>query len=196
MQPILIAASSILAFISPVVYAVSIFKGEAKPHRTTRLVLLLITSLTTASLFAQHNRVAIWLAAVSTLQSVLIFALSIRFGMGGWSKGDILCLAIALAGIILWKITADPVLALYFAIGADFTGMIPALRKTYRFPETEVWTFYGLDVAASALSLAAVAAFRAEEISYPFYVMAINTAMVILILRKRMPSLFREKRSG
>lgn len=103
MSTIFIVISSLLALISPIIYSRAILRGEAKPHRTTRLVLLLITALTTASLFAQGNRVAIWLAGVSTLQSILIFFLSIKHGMGGWSRADILCLIVALTGIILWK---------------------------------------------------------------------------------------------
>ena len=68
MPNIFILISVVLALISPIVYSVAILKGEAKPHRTTRFVLLLITSLTTASLFVQGNRVAIYLAGVYTLQ--------------------------------------------------------------------------------------------------------------------------------
>ncbi|PIZ42775.1 hypothetical protein COY34_02230 [candidate division WWE3 bacterium CG_4_10_14_0_2_um_filter_42_8] len=187
MPSVFIVISSLLALISPIVYSIAIFKGEAKPHRTTRLVLLLITSLTTASLFAQKNQVAIYLAGVSTIQSIMIFTLSLKRGMGGWSKTDMLCLFIALIGIALWRITENPVVALYCAIGADFTGMVPALAKTYKFPKTEVWTFYLLDVFAALFSLLALKKWTLEEYSYPIYIMFINLAMVILIVR---PGLF------
>lgn len=183
MKAVFIGISSLLALISPLVYSRAILKGEAKPHRTTRFVLLLITALTTASLFAQQDTVAIWLAGVSTIQSIIIFVLSIKHGMGGWSKIDLLCLIIALSGIVLWKTTSSPTLALYFAIAADFTGMIPALIKTYHFPKTEIWTFYALDVAAALFSLFALSSWTLHEFSYPLYIMIINFAMVLLILR-------------
>ncbi|NTU74191.1 hypothetical protein HGB07_08700 [Candidatus Roizmanbacteria bacterium] len=185
MQTPLIIMSSILALISPFIYAKAILSGEAKPHRTTRLVLLIITTLTTASLFVQHDQVAIWLAAVSTLQSIIIFTLSLKYGMGGWSKLDILCLLFAVTGIILWQITSNPVIALYFAIGADFIGMIPALIKTYRMPETEVWMFYFLDVGAASFSLLALNEWSLQQFSYPLYLLSINLAMVLLIIRPR-----------
>lgn len=123
---IYIVISSLLALISPIIYSKAILKGEAKPHRTTRLVLLIITSLTTASLFAQHDRVAIWLAGVSTLQSILIFILSIKHGMGGWAKTDIICLIVAVIGIMLWKVTQNPVIALYFCHRRGFCGHDPS----------------------------------------------------------------------
>lgn len=190
MKQIFIIVSSLLALISPLVYAKAILKGEAKPHRTTRFVLLLITSLTTASLFAAHNSVAIWLAGVSTVQAVLIFFLSIKYGMGGWAKTDIFCLFIALIGIVLWQTTHSPVFALYFAILADFTGMIPALLKTFRFPKTEVWSFYLLDVFAAGFSLLALGVWSLQEFSYPLYILLINLFMVMLIVRPKLIKLF------
>lgn len=182
MRSIFILISSLLALISPLIYSRAILKGKAKPHRTTRFVLLLITALSTASLFAQHDTVAIWLAGVSTLQAILIFALSIKRGMGGWAKIDLLCLVIALIGIIMWKTTSDAAIGLYFAIAADFTGMIPALIKTYHFPETEIWSFYLLDVFAAIFSLLALKSWVIHESAYPLYIMVINSVMVFLIV--------------
>ncbi|MDB5238538.1 MAG: rane protein [Candidatus Kaiserbacteria bacterium] len=187
MRIIFIAISSILALISPLIYARAILRGEARPHRTTRLVLFLITALTTLSLFAQHDRVAIWLAGASFIQAFVIFVLSLRYGMGGWAKTDILCLVIALAGIVLWQTTANPALGLYAAILADFTGMIPALIKTYHQPETEIASFYALDVLAALFSLLALSIWVPQGFAYPLYILIINTCMVMLVVRPRRP---------
>jgi hypothetical protein len=184
-QIIFIAVSSALAFLSPFVYARAILKGQAKPHRTTRFVLLVITCLSTASLLAKNDQVAVWLAGVSAFQSVLIFILSIKHGMGGWSRGDIVCLLIAILGIVGWQTTNEPLIGLYFSIAADFTGMIPAIIKTYRFPKTEIASFFLLDVFAGFFSLLAVKSFTIQQFSYPLYIMLINFVMVILILRPR-----------
>lgn len=182
MQIAFIFLSSLLAFISPLVYAKAILKGQARPHRTTRFVLLLITSLATASLFAQHDTVAVWLAGVSALQTILLFVLSIHHGMGGWAKTDVLCLLVALAGIVLWQTTKEPSLALYASIAADFTGMIPAIIKTYKYPNTEIWSFFLLDFFAAIFSLLALKAWTVREFSYPLYIMVINLIMVLLII--------------
>ena len=47
MSGIFIFISSTLALISPVIYAKAIVKGKARPHRTTRLVLLFIAVIAT-----------------------------------------------------------------------------------------------------------------------------------------------------
>jgi len=138
MISILIILSSILAFVSYIVYVVAILKGKAKPHRITRFVLVFITSLVTVSLFAQGSTVTIWLSGIFTLGSLIIFLLSLKYGMGGWAKTDLLCLVISFIGIIFWKVTAHPIYALFASMGADLAGQIPMFIKTYRFPETEV----------------------------------------------------------
>lgn len=183
MKNIFITTSVILGLISSFVYFIAILKGEAKPHRTTRLVFLFISALTTFSLFAQGNRVALWLSAVSTFQSIIIFLLSIKYGMGGRSKTDIMCLLTAFVGIVSWQLTKDPTLALYFAIAADFIGVVPTLIKTYHFPHTEIWTFYFLDVCAGVFNLLATNIFAINQFLYPLYIIAINLIVVLLIIR-------------
>ena len=136
--------AAILALVAPIVYIRAILKGEAKPHRTTRFVLMLITLITASALFANGDRVALWLAAASAIQAAVIFGMSLKYGMGGKDKVDILCLLIAMLGIVLWQVTKQPVLALYFAIAADFTGGVPMFIKTWREPETEIWSYMPL----------------------------------------------------
>lgn len=183
MKDIFIAISVILGLVSSFVYFVAILKGQAKPHRTTRFVFLFITTLTTLSLFAQGNRVALWLSGVSTFQSIVIFGLSMKYGMGGKSKTDILCLVMAIIGIACWQITKNPLTALYFFIIADFTGVIPTLIKTYRLPHTEVWAFYALDVIAATFNLLATKEFTINQYLYPFYIILVNLIVVFLIKR-------------
>ena len=186
LKQLFLIVSAVLPLISPIIYSRAILKGRAKPHRTTRLTLLIIASIATVSLFAQHDTVAIWLAGVSALQAVVIFVLSIKYGMGGWAKTDIICLVIALFGIFLWQTTKNPTLTLYSSIAADFTGMIPAIIKTYRLPQTEIASFFVIDSVAGIFNLLAVKTWTAHEISYPIYIFAINALMVMLVLKPRL----------
>ena len=181
MNNVLIVISTIIVLIAPLVYVRAILKGKAKPHRTTRLVILVISALATAALFAQGNRVAIWLAGASTLSCLLLFLMSIKRGMGGWSKSDITCLSIAIIGIYLWQTTQNSLIALYAAIMSDFVGMVQSLIKTYKFPETEIASFFALDIIAGSLSLMALQAWTFADYSYPLYIVMINITMVILI---------------
>lgn len=185
MKTIFLIISVILPLIAPIIYTKAILKGDAKPHRTTRFVLLLITCLATASLLAQHDKIAVWLAGVSFLQAILIFILSIKYGMGGWAKTDILCLIIALVGIFAWQTTQQPLLALYFAILADFTGVIPTIIKTYQRPETEIWSYFIIDVFAGIFNILALKTYAVSDFSYPVYIVLINFLIFALVLRPK-----------
>jgi hypothetical protein len=105
--------------------------------------------------------------------------------MGGLAKSDIICFFIAISGIISWQLTKNPILALYFALAADFTGFIPTLIKTYHLPKTEVWLFYSLDVIAALFNLLATRQFIFNQFLYPLYIILVNLLMVILIIAPR-----------
>ncbi len=180
--------SSIFAVVSYVVYVVAIFRGEAKPHRTTRFCTAVITTLAMIALFAQGSTVAVWLSVIFALGSLIIFVLSIPRGMGGWAKTDIVCLVISVIGIFFWRATSDPMYGFMASISADFVGQIPMLVKTYRLPETEVWTFYFLDVLAALCTLAALNQRTVSELAYPLYVIGLDCGIIYLILRRHTPT--------
>ena len=184
-QQIFLIASSILAFCSPAFYVWDILKGKAQPHRTTRLVILIITALSTAALLAQHNTTAVWLAGIGLFQSTIIFALSLKYGVGGSDKLDMVCLVIAAFGIAIWKITNDPVLALYASIAADFTGFFPTLVKTFRFPKTESLLYFLVNLLAVGFNVLAMKVFDLQNVSYPLYLFLANLAMVVFMVRKK-----------
>ena len=181
MNEILIVLSTLLVLTSPIVYIHSIIKGETRPHRTTRLVLMIITVLSTAALW-EAKGAAFWLAFASAIQGTLIFILSIKKGIGGWSKIDVVCLLIALAGIILWQTSGEPGIALLASIVADYVGMVPALIKTYKLPHTEDWRFFAMDTVAGILTIIATTTFTAYTLSYPIYMVLVKCIRVGLIL--------------
>lgn len=189
---LLIGLSIFLALISYVVYVRAILAGDAKPHRTTRFCTALITILAVVSLYAQGSTVAVWFSGVFAVGSIIIFLLTIKYGMGGWAKTDIICLVISLLGIIIWQITKDPVYGLVASIAADLFGQIPMLIKTHKYPETEVWTFYFLDVLSAFFSIVASGAGGIKELAYPLYIMAIDGFTILLILRPRILSRFKK----
>lgn len=187
-QTMLISVSTVMALISPLVYATAILRGEAIPHRTTRIILLVNTILATSALYAQADKVAIWLAGVSTIQAIFIFFLSLKYGTGGWAKLDLTCLGIAILGMILWRSTSDPRIALYAAIVSDFVGMVPTIVKTYKYPKSEIWQFFTIDTFVGLLNLLAVSKWSWATASYPAYIMLINALVAMLVVRPKVDS--------
>lgn len=147
--------------------------------------MLVITTLGFFSSLAQGNTSVVWFLGVCTFHSLIMFLMGIKYGIGGWAKEDILALIIAIIGIVIWQVTDDPVLGLYAAITADLIGMIPALIKTYKLPNTEYYLTYILDLAAILLTGLAVQNGGFNEYLYPAYLFAVNAVMLIFILRPK-----------
>jgi len=192
MNQFFLLISNILVIFAFLVYIWAISKGKAKPHRTTRLVIFLLASIGTLSLFVQGSATALWLIGLSAFFSLIILILSFKYGMGGWSKLDIVCLGIALLGIIIWRITNNPALALYSVIIADFVGFVPTIVKTYHHPQTESWHFFFIGIFASGFNLLAIQKWTFNEYSYPLYLVIIEAFMVCLILRLTFQKLFKK----
>ena len=176
----LLIAGSLLPVSSALIYIISILKGKSKPQRMTRFLLVVITTVMTASLWAASDRLGVWLALVSWLQALCIWILSFRHGVGGGDRLDLICLALCVLGLGLWLLSSLPWIGLVASIVADLIASLPALRKTIRLPHTELALFYGLDAIAGVLVLLA-SLFNPGAVLFPAYIAAINFVFVVAI---------------
>ncbi len=183
MQAILLILSAILIVIGPITYIVSIARGTSKPHRMTRFILFFVLSLNFFSILAAHgNFGADLFAGITFIQAVIIFFMSLWWGMGGSSIVDWICLIVAIIGIICWKITGNPIFGVWFSILADFSAYLPAFIKTWKQPKTESPWYYLLSGLAALLSLVA---YRIETASiFQIYIAFSCIVMVFFIYRK------------
>ena len=185
MQNVLIVASILISLIAPVVGVRAILKGEYKPQRITRLIFLIVTSLFVLTLLAQNDRTALFLAFAQFFGSLCIFVLSLKYGVGGTSKMDIIVFICAMGSLIVWKTTDNAVLGLYASILTDFIGFLPTLIKAWRKPSTEVWLYYACDVVAGLLNILALKTFLFNEVVFPVYILLVNLAITLILLYKK-----------
>lgn len=172
-----------LALLQVVPYLLSILRGHAKPERATYAIWSVINLLATVSYIAVGARTTIWVSLAYTLSSILIFALSFKFGMDGLNKFDIFCLVMAGAGIVIWLVTKDPALSLYYYIGVKFLGYLPTLRKAYNWPKTENTLSWMMSAAASLLNLLAITSWTPQIAFYPIYGAIGDTLLAYVLVR-------------
>lgn len=184
MRTALLALGSLLPLVSAVAYIVSILRGNTRPERMTRFLLLVITGVMTASLWASHDTSGLWLALVSFLQSLFIWVLSFKWGMGGRDRLDIVCMGLCGIGVVVWLTSDQPWIGLAASIVADLIACIPSLRKTIRLPHTELMSFYLLDTLAGVAILLA-GPFTLGAMVFPLYIAVINFAYVLAIVWPR-----------
>ena len=174
-----------LALISPVVYSISMFNGVSKPARMTRFIVWLAATISFASLWVGESAGAIWLAGVFAFRNTFLLLMSFKYGVGGMSKLDLWCLGIAAAGLLGWQISGNPLVALLFAITADFIGFIPALIKTYHKPDSEGPWFYYIETTAVLLNVILIGAWTLDLI-FPIHILVTNIIMLALIFRVKL----------
>ena len=185
MEKLLLGLVIALEIVASLSYIVSILKGVTKPHRVTRFVLLVVLALNFLSVVAANGNVgSLTLGGIFVAQSLIIFVLSIRRGMGGASLFDITCLLVAIVGVIGWKLTNNPLVGIIFAIAADQIAYLPAMVKTWKYPNTESPWFYILGAVAAAISLISYEISMAS--AFQIFIVVNCLSMVLLIYRKQL----------
>lgn len=189
MKPSLLIIATLLSFLGTADYILSILKGRTRPHRTTRIVLFIVSVANLIGSIAAHAALGVLLLSIFFFTRSLILALlSIKRGVGGTSRLDITCGIIAVMGIIAWLLTGSGIWALVFAIVADAVAYIPAIVKTWALPKSEAPLLYWLEGIAALLAIAHDG--WKLNIIFQAYVVLSCVAMLTCIYR---PSFGREK---
>ncbi|HSB46882.1 MAG TPA: hypothetical protein VLD37_02625 [Candidatus Bilamarchaeum sp.] len=159
--------------------------GKSRPNRATWAIWTVLALVITASYYAAGARDTIFAAAAFTLGQASVALVSIRYGTGGWSIFDRLCLGGAFLGIILWFASGSALLALVFAICVDFLGAMPTIKKLLEEPGSEsraAWTVFSL---GNLLNVLAIESWTMEIALFPLYFLVVNGIVLALSLRRK-----------
>lgn len=177
-----IIGTLILSVISPVFYTKSMLAGEAKPHRFTRLVVFLASVVGVLGVLGSTNIAGIVFALIFLARATYLLIMSGIYGVGGATRLDWSCLAIAVTALVLYAISGNGLLAISFAMLADFIGYIPTFVKTWRDPTSEDPLFFGIEGLAALLGVFAIAELRVD-VMFPVFFLACCVLMLFLIYR-------------
>ncbi len=178
--------AGLIAFIAFIPYFLSILRGETRPERATFAIWSFVNIVTLLSYFAAGARETIWILFVYTVLQIAVFILSLKYGMGGFNKFDIICLGGATLGMLLWIITKNPLTALYLAVFSEFLGWVPTVKKVYLFPETENTLSWSIGAVATLLNLFALTSLKPEISLYPIYLFLGEFIITFLLLFPKM----------
>ena len=92
------------------------------------------------------------MVGVEAASTLLVFTLSLRFGMGGIGRYDLCLTGAAVLGVSGWAISSQPVVATACVVAADAVGVALMLPKTWRDPWSETLSTYALAGTAGVLS--------------------------------------------
>jgi len=103
--------AGLVAVADPIPYIRDTVRGRTRPHRGTWLIW---SVLAIVAFLAQHADGAAWslpMVGVQALLTTVILALALRRGEGGVSRGELLLIGIAGAGVVGWLSADEPLVA-------------------------------------------------------------------------------------
>src|SRR6185437_7903902 len=95
-----VAAALNLAAYVP--YVRDILRKKTKPQRVTWLVFTVLAGISFASQLALGARASLWLIGAQMLSVLVVFILSLPWGVGGFKRLDVISLLGAGVGLACW----------------------------------------------------------------------------------------------
>ena len=187
MHDILAIAAAIIAVVAAVPYIRDTVKGKTRPNVVTWFTWTLLNIITAIAAFAGGaTQTAIFASAVGFCTGLVVIT-GLRDGIKKYTAFDIACQLLAVVGIVLWRLTDSPELAIAFTITASFIGSLPTYRHAWQLPHEETWQFYALDGFSAVVAAASVAHADFVNLGYPIYIVLSDYSIMGVILTRLKP---------
>jgi hypothetical protein len=187
----LVFIAALASLFAAFAYIRSMLKGGAKPNRVSWLMWSIAPFIATAASVSSGVGWAALPVFMSGFSPFLIFTASFVSKKAHWalSSFDYVCGLLSGLALVLWYVTADPNVAIVFAMASDALAAVPTLTKAWKHPETEVaWPFI-VGVFNAATSFSAITLWAFAAYAFPAYLVIINALLFLAASKKKLVSL-------
>jgi hypothetical protein len=167
-----------LNLIGYIPYIRDIFRHIVRPHRVTWGIWTILTAIAAVNQIKNGGGYSSLFFVSTTILVTFTFLLSLRFGLGGASKLDRICLALTIGLFVYWASVHDTRFSTLIAVIIDGIAAIPTLVKTFYRPETETYPQWVLAGLGGLFTLFAVTRLDWALLVYPAYVFLMNGVIV------------------
>jgi hypothetical protein len=178
--------AAVMAVLQAIPYIYSILFGTTRPSRASYAIWSVIQTSGLISYLAAGATTTKWTSIVLTLNAIIIFTLSLKYGMGGFNKFDIPCLILAGLAIVLWATTRNPALAVYMNTLAGFIGYLPTIKKAYFLPRSESTLSWSMYMAATTINVSALTSTKLAIMLPPLCGFILSSTVAGLLLFPRL----------
>lgn len=160
-------------------YIRDIIKGAARPEQSSWLIWLMEYVVLFAAQVAKGATSTLWLIGLQLAGVAVIFALSLRYGSGGFDRlRQGLVMGVA-AALLAWYIAGSATVAIVLLMVVEGVGVALTAVKAYRDPESETMLPWMMIGSAGFLAIFAVGADKdAILYVYPVSLVLMNFAVV------------------
>ncbi len=173
----------ILTLIGYTEYCRSMLAGITKPHMFTWIIW---ASLTAIAFFAQiSDSAGAWITGLSATISFFIAGYAYFYGEKDITRSDWLVFISALSAIPIWMVTNNALYSVIIISIIDALAFYPTFRKSWMKPNEEAIIAYIMAFFKFTLALFALENVSATTALYPFSLVVMNAAFIILVVWRR-----------
>ena len=171
-------------------YMLDTIRGRVKPNRVS----FLLWSIAPIIAFGAQIGQGVGLESLMTFSvgflPLLVFISSFVNKQAEWklTKFDFICGFLSVIGLILWLVTKEGNVAIFFSILADGLAALPTLVKAYKYPDTEVawpWFMTSIGVVCTMFTLTTITFANSGFILYIFFMNTLITAVIYFRLGEK-----------
>jgi len=161
-------------------YVLDIFRGRTRPNVVTWFLWTLNGSILASAQYIAGASWTLSVLAASTISTAIVTVLAVPFGQSKYGALDGICLVMALAAMVGWWATENPLIAIVLGVLAEIFAVSPTIVKTYRAPETETPITYWATSFATIMSLIASTKFDIANLLFPIYSISVTTLIAVM----------------
>lgn len=170
------AFSIIIRLLGGAQYAWGVLNNKARPNPITWFLwgltpLIAFVAQLQYGLKSQSLVLLALAASPLAISAITVMRYGVREHLTPFS---LTCGVLALMGIVLWRATTLPELAIIFSIVADIFATLPTLQKAYRRPDSEYAWPYFLSMVSMAITLLTIQEWQFALYAFPLYMLAVN----------------------
>jgi len=176
--------ATVISIIGGIPYIYDTYKKKTKPHRFAWFIFLVLSILAWATQYSLGARESLVFYTWFVVNNIILLGLSLRKngGYGDLTKVNVICLLLALAAIVLWRLTDSALLALVCVLIADGIGALLILVKSYKHPHTETLSMWLAGCVATFLNILAANTLEPAICLLSVQIFILNVGIVVAIM--------------
>jgi hypothetical protein len=129
--------STALAIYCTFPYVLAILKGKTKPHQFSWLIFSIMNGIVLFSQYFAGGRESVLISLIFFLGSIVVFLLSLKYGLHDSSRWDRVLFVFALCTIVIWLITKSNDVAIWLTLIIDLAATSMTILKIKNQPDSE-----------------------------------------------------------
>jgi hypothetical protein len=177
--------AGLISFTSILPYVKDVLRGKTHPNLVSWLTWCILNLINTTAAISTGATQTALLSGASALATGWITFLSLRHGVKKYSVFDIACQGLVIGGLVAWRLTGQPDLAVLIAVSIDLVAALPTWRHAWIAPFAETWQGFAVAAGAAALTLATITSYTFVSLAFPILVLTNCSVIVIIVISRR-----------